>query len=423
MGLRLNKTGIVTVLVLLLSACGGGGGGGGGGGSTSSGSGGGVSGSVGNSPPPTPAPANVVPVVLDAGPPQAGGAVNIPYVSVKVCVPGTTVCQTIDHVIVDTGSVGLRLISPGVVGSNLALPAVTDSLGRVLGECEVFADGFVWGTVRHADVYLAGELAAEIPIHTIGDLPGGTASAPADCSNTGGADKGSVSMLRGNGILGIGLFATDCDACSTSFLPIAATYYWCSGPACTGTTVTKNQAVKNPVTAFAQDNNGVILDLPAVGDSGAANPTGSLTFGIGTQANNGLGSATVYAADSFGQFTTTYKGATMPSFIDSGSNALYFPDSSLPHCKNSPGFYCPAAPATLTATNTAANGSATGVVNFGIVNLDALGVGTTAVKAGGNWTGGTTTFDWGIPFFFGRKVYTAIDQAATPAGQGPYWAY
>jgi hypothetical protein len=32
-------------------------------------------------------------------------------------------------------------------------------------------------------------------------------------------------------------------------------------------------------------------------------------------------------------------------------------------------------------------------------------------------------FDWGLPFFFGRKVFTAIDSRATPAGIGPYYAF
>jgi hypothetical protein len=33
------------------------------------------------------------------------------------------------------------------------------------------------------------------------------------------------------------------------------------------------------------------------------------------------------------------------------------------------------------------------------------------------------TFDWGLPFFFGRNVYTAINGKSTPAGQGPFWAF
>jgi len=32
-------------------------------------------------------------------------------------------------------------------------------------------------------------------------------------------------------------------------------------------------------------------------------------------------------------------------------------------------------------------------------------------------------FDWGLPFFFGRNVFTAIETRNTPAGTGPFWAY
>lgn len=32
-------------------------------------------------------------------------------------------------------------------------------------------------------------------------------------------------------------------------------------------------------------------------------------------------------------------------------------------------------------------------------------------------------FDWGLPFFFARYVYVAIDGKNTPSGQGPYWAF
>ncbi|MBV9619664.1 MAG: DUF3443 family protein, partial [Gammaproteobacteria bacterium] len=32
-------------------------------------------------------------------------------------------------------------------------------------------------------------------------------------------------------------------------------------------------------------------------------------------------------------------------------------------------------------------------------------------------------FDLGLPFFYGRNVYTAIEQQSTPGGTGPYYAY
>ena len=47
------------------------------------------------------------------------------------------------------------------------------------------------------------------------------------------------------------------------------------------------QQVVNPVTKFAVNNNGVIVQLPPVTTS-AASATGTLVFGIGTQSNNTL---------------------------------------------------------------------------------------------------------------------------------------
>jgi hypothetical protein len=32
-------------------------------------------------------------------------------------------------------------------------------------------------------------------------------------------------------------------------------------------------------------------------------------------------------------------------------------------------------------------------------------------------------FDWGLPFFYGRSVFVAIEGQSTPGGTGPYWAY
>ncbi len=108
---------------------------------------------------PTASGGNVAPLTVDAGPAGLGYvSTNVAFTTVLVCIPNTTTCQTIDHVMVDTGSSGLRLLSAAAGGEfNLSLPPENDSNGNPLGECQVFLDGYVWGTVNTADVVMLGE--------------------------------------------------------------------------------------------------------------------------------------------------------------------------------------------------------------------------------------------------------------------------
>jgi len=99
---------------------------------------------------------NVIPLVVDAGPVAGRPSINVGYVSVTVCTPGTSgttaACQTIDHVVLDTGSYGLRLLN-SQLSSSLNLPATTNFSGHAVGECLQFVIGTTWGSVRLADVY------------------------------------------------------------------------------------------------------------------------------------------------------------------------------------------------------------------------------------------------------------------------------
>jgi hypothetical protein len=374
---------------------------------------------------------NVQAVVVDGGPPGlAVDYLNGVFTSVKVCTPGSaTNCQTIDHVLVDTGSVGLRLLSTAGNGEfSLSLPPQTAPDGSPLVECSPFVDGFVWGPVRLADIYLGGELASATPIQVI--APPSVPAVPSSCSGTG-INENQLSLLGANGILGVGLFLQDCgEVCSLQSLNV---YYVCPSTGCVETAVPTAQQVQNPVSMLANDNNGVIIELPAVPDTGQPTVNGALVFGIDTQLNNSLGSALVYAATALGNFTATYNGKSYASsFIDSGSNALYFlttADTGLPACQVNPGFYCPAVQQTFTVTNSGSTGTSA-TVTFNIASAQTLlASGNIAFNnLGGpnppnplvNYSGG---FDYGLPFFFGRKLYVAIENQNTSGGVGPYWAY
>ena len=105
---------------------------------------------------------------------------------------------------------------------------------------------------------------------------------------------------------------------------------------------------------FPADNNGSIIVLPAVAAAGAATVSGSLIFGIDTESNNASGSVTVLALDGNGDFLTTLGTQSLSeSFLDSGSNGLFFydPDYQNLLCGTDfVNFYCPGSPQTLTAT-------------------------------------------------------------------------
>lgn len=80
--------------------------------------------------------ANVADLLVDSGPDGTG--VNRLYTSVTICKPGsTTLCKTIDHVLVDTGSVGLRLLA-SEVPADLQLSAAKNTNGNVLLGCAIF---------------------------------------------------------------------------------------------------------------------------------------------------------------------------------------------------------------------------------------------------------------------------------------------
>ncbi|MEY2860180.1 MAG: hypothetical protein RL392_638, partial [Pseudomonadota bacterium] len=115
---------------------------------------------------------NVIPLTVDSGPAGAGPQANRLYTSVTLCQPGTSVststsnCQIIDHVLVDTGSIGLRLIA-SQVSSALNLQATTSP---VTVACQQFLDNsFAWGPVVSADIKLGGKTISNLPIQIMGD--------------------------------------------------------------------------------------------------------------------------------------------------------------------------------------------------------------------------------------------------------------
>ncbi|HEX7914102.1 MAG TPA: DUF3443 domain-containing protein [Paraburkholderia sp.] len=372
---------------------------------------------------------NTVPIYVDS----TMGAPNQPYVSIKVCAPGTpnqSQCVTVNNMLVDTGSTGVRIAAraiPTLAPLLLSqVGAVDDKTGAApIAQCAPFVSGYLWGSIKRADVTIGSKTASNIPIQVYSD---GAFPTPDDCIKQNATNLDDPSTPGMNGIIGIDNFTRDsADALTTA---VTGLYYYCPlGTPCVSTRMLAGKEVMNPVAAFATDNNGTVIRLPAVPAGGQASVTGQLVFGVSTQQNNVLpASATVLAIDKYGSFTTQYHGQAFTlSAIDSGTNGYVFPDDTIPNSGNG-SWYIPTSTLNLTATMESANGTGTPFqMPFSIANAYSLVA--TGYSAFSNLGAYLTSheqlnmFLWGLPFFYGRDVYTVIGTAKVGKQTGPFVAF
>lgn len=398
------------------------------------------------------------PIVIDGGPAQV---LNVAFITVTVCTPGTSTCQSIDHVILDTGSTGLRLMA-SVLGGNLALPAETDGSGNPLRECYAYVTSYVWGSMVTADVSIAGQKQASLPVHLIGDAAAGAPAA--QCTSVADADFASfidlstaastltdtVATFGANGILGVsstgaqdcGIYCVAASAEPPSFL--ANFYYSCpTSTTCVPTTAALDSQASNPIALLNSGQvNGIAISFPAVADPGETTAGGTLTLGVSTNTGNTPPStASFYGLDPYAMFSTQFNSTSYMGVVDSGTGLYLFTDSSITSCPvgSFVDLYCPASTLSLSAAFSEATDvvharGTSGNVGFYIqsyANVSdsdfvAPDVGTPCgiYLNGTCYTATTATqslpyFIWGLPFYFGRTVYFVYPGATAGKVQGP----
>jgi hypothetical protein len=184
--------------------------------------------------------------------------------------------------------------------------------------------------------------------------------------------------------------------------------------------------VVNPAWLFPRDNNGLILQLPAVGRTGAATATGLLTFGIDTEPDNSIANYALLAADSKGNFKATLQGADYgSSFIDSGSNFTYATLSV--NDVTGGGLYAPATYATYPLELTPNVGTGQGITTqILVINPSALNFDTDTafddVAAPGSPSGPLGSVDLGLTSFFGHATALLFAGKSCAQGSGPLYA-
>lgn len=95
---------------------------------------------------------NAMPLEVSAF--QTSATPNLLFTTLTICDPTNSNCQTIDHILVDTGSGGLRIFKQALT---VSLTQAINDQGAALAACEAFARGNAWGPVQMASVKLASE--------------------------------------------------------------------------------------------------------------------------------------------------------------------------------------------------------------------------------------------------------------------------
>jgi Protein of unknown function (DUF3443) len=375
---------------------------------------------------------NVLPMTVNGTTCAAGSYFNKPCVNIQICsYNSTSDCITLTDILVDTGSVGLRVFSSLLTGLNLQ--PVTDGSSHPYAECVLFGDSSSnWGPIKLANVVLGGESAVQIPIQVIDSTYN---NIPSKCQ---GANVDAASAGY-HGILGVGLDIADCGYsgtnCSDSNSALLNPNYYTCAPqsGCQPSKIPLSKQALNPVSQLTQDNNGVILELPLIPFGGQNSAQGYLVLGIGTQTNNQPTGVNSYSADPVtNQFTTQFNGSSLSSFVDSGTNTYAFPGANgLTDCgsQNSQlaGFFCPSSVQSLTTKTTAFSGGASALVNFFVGNAYNLFTSPNNQVFLETGSSASNQFALGLPFFLGRNVYVGfLGKNATISNStvtGPYWAY
>ena len=356
---------------------------------------------------------NVIPLVMRT----PHGGFNRMVVSVTVCEPGTDRCATIDDVMVDTGSTGLRL-EASAVPTWLNLPPVLGPGSRPLAECLRFVHDTAWGPLVRADVRLGGLTASRLPLQVIDD---GGGPQPAACPLSG-------VRATSNGTLGIGQHLFDCPGVCRQSLGEPGTFVR-DGVAWTPLVGTVDEAYRlpNPVSRLPVHDNGIVVDLPSPPGGGSEEVVGTLTFGIGTADNNHLAASGYVRLDGNGRFTTVFDGKTFPaSTIDSGTETYVLDDDRLPRCEGMAWAYC-IKPGRRFDAEMLGQGGTRANVSLTIGDYKArrdrrVGASDDVAEAAQSRS---AAFTWGAPFFLGRRVFLAIEGkpiAGAPGVFGPFYA-
>ena len=374
-------------------------------------------------PPPAQVQANVAPLRVTPGP--VGSYMNGLFGDVTFC-DAQNQCVEVKDMLFDTGSSGIRVLQ-SALPNNGFLPT-TKMGGRNVASCALYASGYAWGEVTSATVRIGNmTTTVPIPVHVVGRSSN---TVPEDCS-AGSQPLNTQAQLRANGIIGIGVFSKDCGMLC-DLAPTVA-YWTCDTFDCWASKMPIANQITNPISAMpAPFNNGTVISLPAIPSAGAKDVIGKLYVGI---VDNNIATLqapeTVVNADTRGYVSMTMGGEVYTeSFFDSGTNGNGFTDKTgMSKCSASAfSFFCPTVAKTDVVTMNNQKPGAAGQITSLTINTG----NANQLIVSGNNAYNNMSFDFsswnksvnlGLPSFYGRNIFTGIENTSSDYGNGRYFAF
>jgi len=346
---------------------------------------------------------------------------NVPCTRITLCVPQTNHCQTLSGILVDSGDTGVRISERSL---RLTLPNVDAKSPRF--ECTTYMDHTArWGPVVRATVFLAHEPPVTVPVmlyrHT----------------NRGSCGKGmQIPSHPFNGSIGVAPLIYDCGReCARH--RSNRRYFTCRHTLCGETALPLSQQVVCPIVRLPKDHNGFVLSFANLPKGGTRRVDGTLTLGIGTEENSvpPPKKVTLFHTDPEGNLLTRYHGVRVEGSLDTGTNFYLLPKIStlrkeLAGCFQAEGsgdfFKCPRR--RERAVIEGVRGRHRREVAFTLTNEREImrRAERKNMLATDSWGGSyrnENSFVWGMPFFYGRKVYFGFPGYNSVLGKGPYVAF
>lgn len=366
-----------------------------------------------------------VPISIGSG--MNGYGINTMYVSITLCRDQSgTSCQTIDNIILDTGSFGLKINKSALPESFIeTLPRVTTNDDQMVYACNTFGSGYVFASEHYASLHLANDYTNNVVVQIIENAP--TDEIPNSCVAKGPFDN--FENFGANGIIGVNPALTLSNSSILLYRKDVNGIYQALSESETSSVPILNQ---NPLPSLQHNNNGFVIAIPPTLQNTNTNIAGKLILGVNTGGNNLITKKTNLIVASESSLSTVCNSgcfyskienpeSTIPAVFDSGTNSWVFISNNIPICSYG---YCPESPfvwnSWVFSYNFAANES---YQVTGIITKDEESGGedlSFSVMPGWGYENTNNETLYGSPFFFGKNVYIVFPSKKSSS---PIWGF